>query len=157
MSKPRKALTRLERHAVLVLTIKRGDGSFVVTEDEAKGMTAQAVISLFDSRINYEHSTPYAISQNNHPTNVTIMTPEDHAPKTKRDVTEIARTKRIERDHEQFRQRLLAKTSGETIPETKPKSRKMQNRPFPKADGKSQWGSRKMQSRGFQKRKARAQ
>lgn len=35
----RKPLTRIERHAVAIMTIKRGDGSYVVTEEEAKGLT----------------------------------------------------------------------------------------------------------------------
>ena len=129
----RKKLTRDERHAAALLMIKRGDGSYIVTREEAKHLTAREIIEAFGERTHVEHIVPHALDHNDHPSNIQFLTPDEHAPKTRRDVTEIAKTKRIAKDHEEFRRKLLAKTAvePETPTTTKPK-RKMQSCGFAK-------------------------
>lgn len=122
----RKKLTRDERHAAALLMITRGDGKPVVTREEAKQLTALEIIETFAERTHIEHIVPHALTQNNHPSNIQFLAPDEHAPKTKTDVTAIAKTKRVAKKHEEFRRKLLAKSSDEPdveIVATRPKSR----------------------------------
>lgn len=150
MTSPRKKLTRDERHAAAILMITRGDGTPIVSREEAKGMTAKEIIKAFAARTHVEHIVPHALTGNNHPSNIQYLAPDEHKPKTSRDISEIAKTKRIEGDHEAFRRKMLAKAGqsdasdvGKTT--TKPK-RKIKSRGFQKRpDGhKYNWGNRKM-------------
>jgi len=145
----RKALTRDERHAAAILMITRGNGTPIVSREEAKGMTAREIIEVFASRTNVEHIVPHALTANNHPSNIQYLTPDEHAPKTKRDVTEIAKTKRISKKQEAFRQRLLAKSDPDVeVSATRP-GPKLRSRGFtkPPEGHKHKWGSRKMGKR----------
>lgn len=146
---PHKPLTRDEREAAALLMVSRGNGTPIVSREEAKGMTAREIIETFHARTHVEHIVPHALTASNHPSNIQYLTPDEHAPKTKRDVTEIAKTKRILKKQAEFRQRVLAKTEPETqVSTTKPKA-KLQSRGFqkPPEGHKHQWGSRKMRKR----------
>ena len=142
----RKALTRDERHAAAILMITRGDGTPIVTRAEAKAMTAKEIIEVFASRTNVEHIVPHALTANNHPSNIQYLTPDEHAPKTKRDVTEIAKTKRISKKQAEFRQRLLAKSDSDVEVSTTRTGPKLRSRGFqkPPEGRRHKWGSRKM-------------
>lgn len=136
MSK-RKAISRTERYAAVILHMKRGDGRPLIDHEEAKGMTAQEIIARFEAMTHDEHRVPHAIGGTNHPTNLDFLTPEEHAPKTKIDVTAIAKTKRIAKQQEEFRKRLLAKTETETPAEPPKPRRAWSSKPLPgtKASG----------------------
>lgn len=112
---------------------------------KARSMSRDEILSL----VEWDHyPVPFAIARDNgwmmheinHPANLKPMLADDHAIKTaKRDVPEIAKGKQISAKHEEFRQRILAKTGVVTEPERrKPKHRLVSNR--------------KLQSRPFQKR-----
>ena len=112
----RKKFTRDERHAIALLMITRGNGTPIVSRKEAEWMTTAEIIETFFARVHIEHIVPHALNQNNHPSNIQFMAPDEHAPKTKRDVTEIAKTKRIEKKHEAFRAQILAVKMGADPP-----------------------------------------
>ena len=146
----RKPLTRDERHAAAILMITRGNGTPIVSREEAKGMTAREIIDAFHARTNVEHIVPHALTANNHPSNIQYLTPDEHAPKTKRDVTEIAKTKRVAKKQAEFRRKLLAKSGSDfdvEVSTTRPKA-KIKSRGFqrPPEGHKHKWGSRKMRS-----------
>ena len=146
----RKKLTRDERHAAALLMIKRGDGSYIVTREEAKHLTAREIIEAFGERTHVEHIVPHALDHNDHPSNIQFLTPDDHAPKTKRDRKELAKTSRVRKTQEEFRRKLLAKTAvePETPAATKSK-RKMQGRGFAKLPPgmKKDWKTGKLRAR----------
>jgi hypothetical protein len=138
----RRPLNRTERFAAVILDLKTGTGLPIIDRQRAKGMTAKEIVEEFEKRTHDEHIVPHAIGGPTHPANMQIIVHEDHAPKTKIDVREIAKTKRIMKEQEAFRARMLVKVGqGETIEEAKAKR-------------KYKWPKRKMQSRNsFQKRK----
>jgi len=149
-SKSRKALTRTERFAAVILDLKIGTGEPFIDRERAKGMTAEDIVAEFEARTQDEHIVPVSIARDlgwprtkiNHPANMQIITPAEHAPKTKKDVTAIAKSKRISKEQEAFRQRLLRKDSLEpNVEETPTKPRaKIQSRGFsklPKKDWKT--------------------
>ncbi len=142
----RKKLTKDERHAAALLMITRGDGTPIVTREEAKHLTPLEIIETFAERTHVEHIVPHALTGNNHPSNIQYLAPEEHAPKTARDVTEIAKTKRIEAKQAEFRRRVLAKSGQASDVEEKPPKRKatLKSRGFQKRpEGhKYQWGKR---------------
>ena len=142
----RKALTRDERHAAAILMITRGNGTPIVSREEAKGMTAREIIEAFHARTHIEHIVPHALTANNHPSNIQYLVPVEHAPKTKRDVTEIAKSKRISKKQAEFRQRLLAKSDPDVEVSTTRTGPKLRSRGFqrPPEGHKHRWGTRKM-------------
>ena len=146
----RKKLTRDEHHAAALLMIKRGDGSYIVTREEARHLTAREIIEAFGERTHVEHIVPHALDHNDHPSNIQFLTPDDHAPKTKRDRKELAKTSRIRKTQEEFRRKLIAKTAvePETQATTNPK-RKMQGRGFAKLPPgmKKDWKTGKLRVR----------
>jgi hypothetical protein len=112
---------------------------------KARSMSRQEILALAE----WDHyPVPFAIARDNgwlmheinHPSNIKPMLADDHAIKTaKRDVPEIAKAKRISKSHQEFRQRILAKTGVQEDATSHPRkasrfssSRKFQSRPFPK-------------------------
>lgn len=141
----RKKLTRDEFDAVAVLHVRRSNGEPVISREEAAGMTPAEIVATFKKRIEVEHIVPFAITRNNHPSNLQFMAPDEHAPKTKVDVREIAKTKRVEKKQAEFRRKLIAKTGAECVEETSPKHKsKLRSRGFQKRpEGhKYNWGKR---------------
>lgn len=109
MSK-RKKITVTERYAAVILDLRRGDGTPVVDREAAKHLTAGEIVSMFESALNFDHGVYAAFGGSSHPTNITPRTIADHKAKTSKDITAIAKAKRIAKQHEEFRTRLLAKS-----------------------------------------------
>jgi hypothetical protein len=137
----RTRLTRDQFTAALILDKIDRAGKPIVSREEAAGMTAAEIIELFRKRIRDDHIAPVSVSKNNHVSNRQLITIEDHAEKTARDVPQIAKTRRIEKEHAEFRRRVLAKAGGQDAPpgageQRRPKA-KIKSRPLPgtKASG----------------------
>jgi len=139
----RKKLSRDEFQAVAILHVRRGNGQPVISREEAASMTPAEIVATFKKRIEVEHIVPFAITKNNHPSNLQFMAPDEHAPKTKVDVREIAKTKRVEKKQAEFKRKLLAKSGAHSVeePSSKPRS-KLKSRGFQKVpEGhKFNWG-----------------
>lgn len=140
MTTPRRDPNKAERIAACLLEIKRGDGTPIVSREEAKSLTAGEVYDVFMERVQIDHIVPRAVGGADHHANYQPLAPTvDHKPKTKRDVREIAKTKRIKKQQEEFRQRLLAKSGAadDVAISTTTKRRKWRSKPLPgtKASG----------------------
>lgn len=136
----RKKPTLSERYASVVLMLKWGDGRPVVERERAKGMTAAEIIDAFEGQVQFDHGVHVAIDGSNHPTNLTPMLTAAHREKTNKvDIPQIAKTKRITKQQDEFRQRLLAKTGAadDVAISTTTKRRKWSSKPMPgtKASG----------------------
>jgi hypothetical protein len=90
--------------------MRSGDGAPIIDLDWARKATTDQIISKFEERREWDHASPVAIAGNNHPTNLQPLTIEEHAVKTKSDVANIAKAKRLEIKQAEFRRRILAKT-----------------------------------------------
>tara|TARA_R110000868_G_scaffold109725_2_gene297997 strand:+ start:4559 stop:4999 length:441 start_codon:yes stop_codon:yes gene_type:complete len=138
----RKAIKRDALDVIALYHVTRGDGSPVITRQETSGMDPAEIKALFRSRVHVEHMVPHALTGDDHPSNLRFLTPDEHKPKTARDVTEIAKSKRVGKDTAAFRRRVLAK-AGQGSPEAPepPKKRKasMPSRGFQKAPEGHRW------------------
>ena len=135
----RKKLSRDVREAACLLQIRKGDG-WLIPEPLRSSGDARAIIAF----VQYDHATPHALTQDDRPQNLAPMGRADHAVKTtKRDVPELARTKRIEKAEAAFRARLAARTSGSEPVAAKPKPKStIKSRGFAgskKFDGSVTW------------------
>lgn len=119
MKPKRRAPTRDERQAAAYLMIMDGTGKPIVSREEAKGMTPREIVEAFERRVDWHHGIEHAIGGSMHPTNLEPLSPEDHKviPSTAR----VAKAKRISRDHEEFRKRILAKSGQAEAPPRKTK------------------------------------
>jgi hypothetical protein len=101
--------------ASALLTIVRPDetGKFVpvISYEEAQKLTAEQVISRF----RFDHyPIPHAQGGPDHHSNLLPRPTAEHEARTaKLDIPQIAKTKRLSKQQEAFRARLLAKTEGE--------------------------------------------
>jgi len=106
----RKAISIHEKLAATLLMLTDGNGRPLIEREQAKSLSAKEITSRFD----FDHAVHVAIKGSNHPTNLTPRLRAEHREKTARvDVPQIAKTKRITKEHEAFQSRLLAKT-GQT-------------------------------------------
>lgn len=122
----RKRPTLTERLAATLLEMRYADGSPVIDREAAKTMTAKEICSKFE----FDHAVHVAINGSNHPSNLTARSIAEHAVKTaKTDIPQIAKTKRITAEQEQFRRRLLSKTEDHT-PAPARKKNKIKSRPM---------------------------
>lgn len=81
-----------EKLASVLLMLTDGLGKPVIDRDRAKGMSAEQIVRMFEC----DHEIHRAIGGTNHPTNLTMRMKAEHREKTaKRDVPQIAKTKRI--------------------------------------------------------------
>ena len=137
----RKNLTLKTRLAAALLQMRRPDDHgklvLVISFDEAKTMTDDEIIARF----HFDHDPiPHAQGGPDEPWNLTPLPVADHRDKTaKIDVPQIAKTKRITRKQEEFRQRMLAKKQG------KPRAKgRIPSRPFQGRRGKDrpEWPGR---------------
>ena len=107
------------------------EGKFVdaIPFEEARQMSVEQILSLF----HFDHyPVRKAEGGPDEPWNLTPRFIPAHRQKTaKKDQPEIAKNKRISEAHEEFRQRILAKTTSEDQPLAKFK-RKWPSRSFPK-------------------------
>lgn len=92
---PRRPPTKDEIVAACILDIMR-DGKPIVSREEAKHLTAKEVFEVFRDRIHIDHVVPRAIGGEDHHANYQpLLRATEHKVKTKRDVREIAKTKRV--------------------------------------------------------------
>jgi hypothetical protein len=101
-----------------------GRWELIVPHEQAKRMTADEIIALF----HFDHyPIPHAQGGPDEPWNLDPMLRPEHGEKTaKRDVPQIAKTKRLSREHEEFQRRLLTPRA-----ERPPKKSRWASRPFP--------------------------
>lgn len=154
----RRSLTRLQRYAALILDQRDGDGRPYIERAAAASMTTMEIIERFESLTQEDHIVPVAVARDigwdkdriNHPANIQIISPQGgqgHIEKTGRDVTEIAKSKRIAKkhaEHEANRRRMLQPDTPPAQAPTKRKQ-KIKNRGFRKApDGMTyDWATRR--------------
>lgn len=128
----RRALPLKVKLASALLQTLRDDGTGklvrVIPHDEAKRMSAEAVISRF----HFDHDPiPHSQGGPDEAWNITPRLADEHRAKTaKVDIPRIAKDKRLTRDQAEFRARLLAKATGEDPPEQRRDKRKIPPRPF---------------------------
>lgn len=147
---PRRPPTKDEIVAACILDITR-DGKPIVSREEAKHLTAKEVFEVFRDRIHIDHVVPRAIGGEDHHANYQPLLREaEHKPKTKKDITAIAKTKRIEKQHQEFRTKLLAKTGlADDVCVSQTGRSKIPSRPLP---GSKASGMRKRMSGKVEKR-----
>lgn len=104
----RKKMSYSARLAAALCSMIKEDGSPLIPQS-VRDQGVKAILA----HIQWDHIVPVAVGGGNHPSNLQPLTKEDHLVKTKRDVKEIAKGKRIQREQEEFRRRLLAKQTGE--------------------------------------------
>ena len=122
----RKRPTLTERLAATLLEMKYADGKPVIDREAAKAMTAKEICAQFE----FDHTVHVAIGGGNSPSNLTPRPIAEHAVKTaKTDIPQIAKTKRITAEQEQFRRRLLSKTEDQP-PAQRAKKQKIKSRPM---------------------------
>ena len=123
----RRALTRTERYAALIVN------TLGVDREWAKDQTPAEIVAAFEARIAHDHRIPLALGGTNHPTNIDHLARRFHTSvKTPDDLSAIAKAKRIAKAQAEFRTAVLAKNEPVARPAT-PRRR----RPFPgsKASG----------------------
>lgn len=111
--------------ALLQMVRATSDGRFVkiIPFEQAKRMTADEIIALF----HFDHyPIPHAQGGPDEPWNLDPILVEGHREKTaKIDIPQIAKTKRISREQEEFRRRMLTPRD-----ERPPKKSRWGSRPF---------------------------
>lgn len=127
----RRKPTRDERQAAAYLMITRGDGTPIVSREDVKHLTAREIIETFEERVHWDHiaargfrkdDSPEEIARVDHPSNIQPLAIEQHGEKTPRDIRNVAKAKRVEKKHQDFRRRMLAKTGhsdGCDVPKTR--------------------------------------
>ena len=139
----RKPPNMREKLAAALLEIKTfsADGKLVPVIDRiaAKSMTAEQIITQFEC----DHWPIRVVDGgSNHPTNLKWLGKKDHRQKTaKRDIPEIAKSKRITKGEYEFRRRMLAKSETGVAAGAEEGTVKTR--------AKRAWPSRPLQSRGF--------
>lgn len=106
----RRAPNQMEKTAAALLQIKRGDG-WLIPEPLRSSGDAKAICAS----VEWDHATPDKLGGDTRPQNINPLLPAEHAPKTKRDVKNIAKAKRLSRKQAEFRSMLLAKASGDHV------------------------------------------
>lgn len=111
-------MNKTERLAAALLMIKRGD-EWLIPEPLRSSGEAEAICKS----VEWDHHHPHAQGGTNDPQNMRPMTKDDHAAKTRRDVSKIARDKRLTKKHEEARRKMLARETGdlEYVRQTKKK------------------------------------
>jgi hypothetical protein len=134
MAARRRAPNKTERIAACLLMLKRGD-EWLIPEPLRSTGTAEEICSV----VEWHHSFRHASGGDTRPQNITPMRIADHKVKTfgskattaGSDVHGAAQSKRLQRSHEEFKARMLAKATGAEPPKRKAKA-KIANRPFSK-------------------------
>jgi hypothetical protein len=118
----RSTLTPKQRYAALILDQRRSDGSAYVTRDAALHMSAGEVIEMFESMTDADHYIMRAlgVDQADHFARYQIIEKSVHKQKTKRDVKEIAKTKRVIKKREAHKAKLADKMLAEILDDVMP-------------------------------------
>lgn len=118
--------------AVLLLHLK-------VPRDVAKTMTVSQILALvqwdhYPVASNAARDLGWTADQANHPSNLQPLPPAEHLLKTRKiDTPQAAKGKRLTKDHEEHRRRMLSPMPRQERPSSAwPKGRKMPSRPFRK-------------------------
>lgn len=113
-----------------------------IPHEQAKAMNINDIMKM----VEWDHypvarntalSLKWKSRQTNHPSNLQPLTKKEHRAKTSAvDVPQAAKGKRLSKDHEEHRRRMLAPDKGEPPPMKSrwPKGRKLQGRGFKKRD-----------------------
>lgn len=105
-----KAPNLKEKLASALLMLTNGHGEPLIDREEAKGMSAEQIVGLFE----FDHGIHRAIKGTNHPTNLTPRIYAEHRKKTaKQDVPQIAKTKRLARANDEHVNAMLRKTGSD--------------------------------------------
>jgi hypothetical protein len=131
---PRKAVPQRTLKVAALRTLAESlrverDGQLVpaLSHEQAKKMTEADIEAMFE----YDHNIHHAIGGACQHWNLTPRLKAEHRAKTaKKDVPMIAKAKRVEASHAEFRRKMLSKTGEETAETDKKPSRKMQSRGF---------------------------
>lgn len=131
---PRRPPTKDEIVAACILDITR-DGKPIVSREEAKHLTAKEVFEVFRDRIHIDHVVPRAIGGEDHHANYQpLLRATEHKAKTKRDVREIAKTKRVAKKHAAHESAMAEKISvAQTVSKihTERNGKKWRSAPMP--------------------------
>lgn len=136
MSRPRKHETLTDNIAVLILQhCKRGDGTPLVCRREAreKGWTGKQIIEKWRAQVIRQHGGAHATGGTCEPYNLWFETREVDAVETPKDISRIAKGRRLERRQAEFRAMVLSKAGQAAeppLPARKKHKRKWPSRTF---------------------------
>lgn len=94
--------------------VREVDGKLVpvIPRDKSKHMTAGEIIAMFE----WNHIVHHAIGGSDHPSNIEpLLAPEHRAVTAARDIPQIAKTKRIARQHQEHKIAVEGKISAEPV------------------------------------------
>lgn len=109
---PRRAPNLSEKLAAMIVA------HFAIPREIARTMTARQLLNLVEwdhAPVRYElaRELGWTDDEINHPSNLQPLLPEDHLEKTRKiDTPQAAKGKRLTREQEAFRARMLAKAGG---------------------------------------------
>lgn len=109
----RRSLSKVEKLAAALLQIKRGS-EWLIPEPLRSSGTAEEIASY---PIEWDHMIPLAIGGTNDPQNMQPLSVEDHKTKTRRDIANIARARRLTKKQAECRRHMLAAETGEPVRE----------------------------------------
>jgi hypothetical protein len=136
---PRRAVPDRDLLAMFICLWRDDTGAPAVDLDWASTATAREIIDRFRASHQIDHyPVMRAWGGPDHPTNYKPLRTEPHRTKTKRDVANHAKVKRLHEDQREFRRKVLAKSS-----ELDQTSTDQSTRPKPR------WAKRKMGYRKF--------
>ena len=125
MDKRRRVPNKDERIAACLLMLKRGE-DWLIPEPIRSTGTVKDILAC----VQWDHGFYHALGGDTRPQNITPRRTTDHKEKSRKDNGVIAKSKRVTKKEEAFRQRLLAKATGEAQSSQKPKA-KIRSRGFP--------------------------
>lgn len=102
MTRPRKKPTLTEKLASALLHIRKGAGDDWLVKGDLRNASAEAICAAID----WDHVRRWAQNGTNRPQNLQPLIRADHREKSKRDVSEIAKGKRLEAKEQAHRDRL---------------------------------------------------
>lgn len=155
----RRSPTELEKRAATALIARADDGRFILDRKACKGMAPREILREFDRRVIYAHGAADATGGSMHPTNLWPTRRDIDARETPRDISRIAKGKRLAREH-QAHMAVMAAKAGQVAGRLIAIDVRGD-----KADGpatarreppKRPWPSRTIPSRPFPKRRPRA-
>ena len=97
----------------------------LIPEPLASTGTAKQIVAYIQG----DHNLPFALGGETVPQNCNLLSAEDHAAKTARDIAIIAKVKRIADAHAAFRRKVIAK--GDGLQCKAPAKTRKGNRPMP--------------------------
>jgi hypothetical protein len=147
----RRSPTELEKRASTALSVRAGDGKFILPRRECKGMTPREILREFDRRVIYAHGAADANGGSMHPTNLWPTRRDEDARETRRDISTIAKGKRIAAALAAHKAAMTAKLMPIDVTGARDDgfNAPAERRPQPKR----RWPKRKMQSRPFSRQK----